>query len=192
MNQQVSRFLLELIERDRWDSAKWIEVAFMVSLREPATPMLCLVYKHPEISKEIFAGVRARITRDDEEELLRIAIIEGVSQENPYAFTVKISPHLDHVLRHFAVEIRPGEHEDYLSFVRFKTTSPPRPFPLLREFKEHVERIGEYNIIPAAYINQSLVPFVELAIRKREIFFRHRSEITPGDVDAVVLKERLK
>jgi hypothetical protein len=192
MNQQVSRFLLELIEMDKWDLAKWIEVAFMVSLREPATPMLCLVYKHPEIAKEIFAGARARITRDDEEELLRIAIIEGVSQENPHAFTVKISPYMDHVLRHFDVEIRPGEHEDYLSFVRFKTTSPPRPFPLLREFKEHVERIGKYNIIPAAYINQSLVPFVELAVRKREIFFRHRSEIAPGDVDAVVLKERLK
>jgi hypothetical protein len=54
---------------DRWDAAKWIEVVFMVAQNAPAPPILRFVYKHAEPGKEIFAGLRARITQDDEEEL---------------------------------------------------------------------------------------------------------------------------
>jgi hypothetical protein len=190
MNEKVGRFLLQLIEMDKWDAAKWIEVAFRVSLRAPAPPMLCIVYKCPEPAKEIFAGLRASVTRDDEEEMLRISVIEGITLEDPNAFTVKISPHIQNVLRHFNAEIRAGEHEHYVSTSRFLRTSPNRPFPLFTEFKEHVKRTGEYKLIPAAWINGSLVPFVDLSIRKREIFFRHKSEITPGDEDVVVLREK--
>jgi hypothetical protein len=164
--------------------------AFGAFLFFAALPMLCIVYKWPEPAKEIFAELRASVTRDDEEELLRISIIEGVSVEDLNAFTVKIGPHIKHVLRHFNAEIRAGEHEDYVSTSRFLRTSPNRPFPLFTEFKEHVKRIGEYKLIPALWINGSLVPFVDLSIGKREIFFRHKSEITPSDEDAGVLREK--
>jgi hypothetical protein len=62
---------------------------------------------------------------------------------------------------------------------------------IVHEPTQSQQILSEYKIIPAAYSNDLLVPFVELAVRKWEILFGHRSEIT-GDVDAVVLKEQLK
>jgi hypothetical protein len=53
-----------------------------------------------------------------------------------------------------------------------------------------VDRAGGYKIAPGAWGENSLIPLMDLSIRKRQIFFRRGSEIQQGDQDSVVLREK--
>jgi hypothetical protein len=65
----------------------------------------------------------------------------------------------------------------------------PESLDPLADFKRRFQRFGYYRTIPLIIKDGSPIPFDELGILERELFFRNQSDITPNDEDAIALKE---
>ena len=73
------------IDTQKWDKAKWNGTLFMWSLPGPdmPPPMLGLAYENPSAAKDIFKSWRKRYGDDDVKDDLKIAIVRGISRDNP-------------------------------------------------------------------------------------------------------------
>jgi hypothetical protein len=186
MYEDAQEFLVNLIEPEVWDRAVWRGVAFLWQEGQP--PSLAFMFADDQNAREIFAGLRAKVGAEDEEELLRICIIQGSFDGNDRAYCVNIGPNFHNVLRHFghAPEIDPSEtHYSLSRFLRIN----PRSLEPLTEFKRRFQRFGSCRVIPSVVVGGTITPLDELGILKRELVFRNQSDIQQNDEDAIALKK---
>ena len=188
MNGEARRFLVSLIDIYAWNAAKWKATGFFVAVGSPLPPFLILVFTHAEPAGELFAGLRSMVGQDDEEELLRVCIVEGGFHNNPHSYAVKIGPNVGNVLKHFQFEPSEGDYEDFLAMNRINRMNPSGPSQNLALFKEQFQRTGEYFLMPGRYQGENLGPINGLKIKKRSIFFRRKEDILPRDLDTDVLE----
>jgi hypothetical protein len=72
------------------------------------------------------------------------------------------------------------------SFLRIS----PRTLENLNHFKRLYQRFGVYKLMPAVVSANSLTPFDELGILKRDLILRKQSDVRPDDdEDASALRE---
>jgi hypothetical protein len=68
--------------------------------------------------------------------------------------------------------------------------NPPPDSKNLAIFKQHYKMFGSYFLIPAVLTKESVKPFNDLRMIKRQIEFRNVNEITSkNDPDAVILPQ---
>jgi hypothetical protein len=186
MNENAQEFLLTLIEHRIWDRAQWRGCAFFWDECQP--PNLAFIFENEQAAKQIFAGLRSKVTADDEEELVRICTIEGSFDSNENAYGVSIGPNFFHVLTHFGEPAEDLNKDKYLTLCRFLRMNPSSLSPL-REFKRKYNQFGSCKIVPSIAPSGSLKPFEELSIVKHELIFRKQEEIRPDDEDAISLSK---
>ena len=61
---------------------------------DSAPPVLALVFKDEESAKQIFGGWRQELGVEDESDTLRVTIIRGIDQGNPFNYRVVIGINL--------------------------------------------------------------------------------------------------
>jgi hypothetical protein len=184
MNEDVNRFLLSLINVEDWNAAKWKATGFVVTVGSQTPPSLVVVFTHEDPAREVFAGLRAKVGQDDEEELLRVCIIEGTFYDNQPSYTVSIGPDIGNVMKHFNVDVSEKD-EDFVALARVNRMKAPSQ--LLGSFKESYRKTGTYFLMPSYFHAGSFVPIDGLRIKKRSIIFRRKEDIVPGGEDSFLL-----
>lgn len=188
MKEEANQFLLSLIDLEAWNAAKWMATGFFVAVGSPLPPFLLVVFRNESAARDIFAGLRAKVGRDDEEELIRVSIVEGTFHGNPNAYAVNLGPDIKNVLKHFGVESPRDGYEDFLLLSRRNRMTPSRPSKSLALFKQQYLKTGRYYLMPGFAPGGQLRPVEELKIEKRSILFRRKEDISSGDLDTVVLE----
>lgn len=182
MNEAANRFLLSLINPEEWKAARWNATGFVVAVSSPMPlpPFLIIVFAQEEPARSLFAGLRSKVGQDDEEELLRVSIVEGTFHGNPHSYAVNIGPDIGNVMKHFQVELPESGYVDFLALSRVNRMNPDGPSENLALFKKQFQKVGSYFLMPGCFRGKSFGPIDGLKIKKRSILFRRKEDILPG------------
>ncbi|MDM8566279.1 hypothetical protein QUF74_11600 [Candidatus Halobeggiatoa sp. HSG11] len=168
-----------IINEELWEQADWIGTAFASS--EDEIPAIALVFEKETPAIEIFQQWQADFGKVDEEEKLRISIIEGEIADQPEGYTIHISPNLDKILTQ-ADETQIDITNKYQRLTESENSTG------LVDFKAAFSKFKQYHILPAFYVAESIQPIFDVAILKTAISFRNAPDISENDVDAVIFK----
>jgi hypothetical protein len=183
----VSAYVMAPIDIDLWDKAEWKGTVFLLS--ETVPPILGIAFSHSTAAQKIFEGWQRRYGKRDEFEELRISFIEGEIPGRDPGYTVHIGVDLDNSIRRYREAGLSIEDDSYFALIsRVHRMNPQPDSPWLSMFKTAYKKHGEYLLVPATYgANGENVGFVrELAISKRNIYFRKVVEIDENDPDSVI------
>jgi hypothetical protein len=167
MSEDANRFLLSLIDLEEWNAAKWKATGFVVAVGSPMPPFLVIVFAQEEPARSLFAGLRSKVGQDDEEELLRVSIVEGTFHGNPHSYAVNIGPDAGNVMKGFQVELPEPGYVDFLALSRVNRMNPDGPSESLALFKKQFQKVGSYFLMPACFRGKSFGPIDGLKIKKR-------------------------
>ena len=188
VNEEVNRFLLSLIDIGAWNACKWMATGCVAFEGTSIPPFLVIVFRNEESAQDLFAGLRAKVGQDDEDELIRVSIVEGTFHGNPDAYAAQIGPNIEHVFKRFEVEPPSQGYDQFFAMNRINCMNPSGPSRSLALFKEQFRKTGSYFLMPGATRDGELSPIDELKIKKHSILFRRKEDISAGDLDSAVLK----
>lgn len=138
--KHTERQVLSPINIPIWDQAGWGGTLYGWS--ESTPPFMGLMFRNVEMAKRIFAEWGTRLGQADKEDIVRIAIITGISKANPSHYAVIVGPNIDRI------GSSPGASKTFSLVSRINWMSPKTTKNLdgfLREFK----RYGAYYLLPA-------------------------------------------
>jgi len=171
-----------------WDEAHWSATTFRWHPRSEAPPLMGLVFDDATAGQDLFCGWAAEHGNSDPLEEIRVAIIEGDIEGLRPGYTVHLSGDIEGILARATAEgvVVPDGQMPWICRVNRMYPVPGSP-PLLARFKEEFAKHQEYLLAPVTRRGDGQLWFdVELGIVKHKVHFRHVSEITDNDFDAVV------
>ncbi len=174
--KHTDRRILSPIDVLLWDRAKWRGTAF--GLAEGAPPFLGIAFEDGEAGQAIFQQWRERWGKDDAEDMLRIAIITGISARNPTHYAVTIGPNLS--------QLKASEAKIFLSVSRIhrmEATSSAN----LDLFLDAYRQIGRYFLVPAQMGSPPTFLHPHF-LAKRQLQIRQAWEIGENDPDVSALR----
>lgn len=172
-----------LIRHSLWDKASWGGTAFLVALDEPHPSYLALIFENGEAGKKIFNLWRQSIGTIDDENYLRVSIVQGFNKKRPNDYRVLIGSN--------PKKNRSGPR--FSSFIyrihEMESTSPKK----LNLFIEDYQDFGKYILIPATAdsVGYNMNPdfFPQLGIGKVDLNFRKAWKIGLNDIDGAAIKK---
>jgi len=168
-----------IIDMELWDKAKWSATG---SVFDPSSGFLGLiiVYKDIEAGKKIFDNWIKRFGKIDEKESIKISIIKGTSQNNPYHYTVQFTFNPDINLVKTNLLVIPS---------RFNIMTPNSSINL-DNFEKFYSQIKRFMIMPAKFdTTKQLEPIFDKAIMKTEISIKNAWEIGEHDMERCVIRK---
>jgi hypothetical protein len=170
-----------IIDLPLWDRARWSGTGVAVIGDQP--PILALSFQDIKAGIKIFEGWQARFGTVDEEEAIRIAIIQGLSHCDPTGYAVTVGRNVDAIHRE-----NPDAILTMLSRInRMEKASPENLMNFLVAYHRH----GSYRLVPmqmTTKVTQDAFRF-ELAITKRKLEVRRAWQIGPDDPDMSALRD---
>jgi len=173
---------VSLIREKLWDRAHWSGTVYFFTPESAQPPILGLVFRDATAASEIFSEWRKELGQHDKKERLRLSIIRGISEKDPFAYRVVIgtNPTLDL----FRTEVR------YLMIYRLNEMNATTDFNL-NGFLASYNKFGFYAlahaVLPDAFAEPELV--MENFIVKRELNVRQAWEIARDDPDVMGVSE---
>jgi hypothetical protein len=168
-----------LIDLPLWDMARWHAALFAFSPEPFAMPYLAFGFRDAEAARQIFEGLRAKLSDVDKEEQLRISIITGIDRLHPLDYTVGVTKNLS------TDEV--DEKTEYVMVARF-CRMHPQDGRNLNGFLERFHRTKSYRVAPAYFDGRSSPQaFYELGILKTELVVRPAWQIGDNDPDMMGL-----
>jgi hypothetical protein len=170
-----------IIDVPLWNNAKWQGFGFLFHPKEGLG--IILAYENIDAGVKIFDKWINKFGREDKLDLIRITIVKGIDESNPYWYRVHISANIEannssQSSNIFAITSRIQE---------MNATSPENLNNLLGLFN----RLKQYKLYPAK-ISQSgsdIKPFFEKGILKTTLIVKDAWEIGENDIDRVVIRE---
>ena len=92
--KHTDRRVLSPIDVPLWDRAQWKGTAFVWSEIPDEPPMLAIGFEDGEAGQAIFRAWKDRWGSADMDNMIRVAIITGLSERNPAMYSVVIGPYL--------------------------------------------------------------------------------------------------
>lgn len=170
-----------IIDLPLWDRARWSGTGMAMIGDE--TPILALCFHDIEAGAQIFQGWRARFGAADKEEVIRVAIIQGLSHSDPTGYAVTVGRNVDLILRE-----NPDAILTMLSRInRMERASPENLMNFLIAYHRH----GSYRLVPmrmTTKVTSDAFRF-DLAITKRKLEVRRAWQIGPHDPDILALRD---
>lgn len=175
----------EVVLPDLWARAQWDGMGFFREATGTLPPTLAFVFGERSAGLEIFERWRALVGDDDQDELIRVAIIEEVSGPGSYAITV--GPNTKAVTR-----ASPDRGKLFFGASNAKLFERTEGVHR-RHFGQHYEKLGTYYLTPATLSNDgSVEPAGDLEIKKHELRIANFANLAPGDSDReLLLRTRL-
>jgi len=178
------RKVFSITDLTLWNEAKWQGFgSFTDSLNysNSSTFGIFLAFENEGVGKQIFENWIKKLGKEDISEEIKITIIKGVDKNNPHWYRVNISRNLDS--KSFPsgqIFTLPSRHHEF----------QPSNSNNLDNLIDGYNFIKQYSLCPAKLIDgNKIVPYYDLAIRKRSLFIKNAWELDEHDLDSVVIKE---
>ncbi len=171
--------MLSVIRMGQWDEAKWQGVGY-ASSDQP--PILCIAFANGDVAKKIMEGWKNKFGDEDENEEIRVTIVEDISEANPTYYTVGIGTNIE------AQKKKSGGTRYFASVTRSHTMTPATTENLER-FKKEYQKYGCYWLAVGACDRAGgnfKIDFDHMLF-KREIHFRKRKDIGENDQDRTIM-----
>lgn len=179
--KHTDRTILSPIQLDLWDKAGWHGTAFMIHPQMPC-PLLALLFSDADAARRIFEDWNERWGREGSDENVRISIITGVTQNEPFAYSMQVAP----VFRTDLV--RGGKTFLSMSrYMRLNATTPDN----LNNFLAAYHKAGEFGLVPAVTSAGQIFPepLYDLIQPRRKLEVRPAWSIDEHDPDLSVLQD---
>ncbi len=170
-----------VIDVPLWDKAKWQGFGFLFHPKEGLG--IILAYENFDEGKKIFDRWINKFGNEDKLESIKITIIKGVDESNPYWYRVHISANIDTqnpLQSNKLVAIASRIHE-------MNANSPENLNKLIGLFNT----IKKYKLYPARISNdgKNIEPYFDKGICKTTLTIKEAWEIGENDLDRVVIRE---
>lgn len=173
MNASTTHHVPRLFEPELLRRAGWMAMSYATPPDGP--PVLGLVFRDPDIAEAIFTGWRHALGPVDVDDLLRVAIIEGVLPNTPPGYTVHLGLNLEVVVAQ--VRAAGGGTLDFdASAVDAWRRMPDPASSGLRRFREAYAKHRRYLLGPVVLTNRSNA-MAHLKIEKRRLVLRRVSDV---------------
>ena len=179
--KHTDRLVLSPIDMPLWDQARWRGTLFAHLPDVP--PILAIAFEDGKTGQDIFRAWKERWDDTDMDEVLRLTIITGLSKQNPAEYAVVAGPSLKQMAGNERKIIIYGSRINRMS---------PRTSANLDNFLTAYKKAGAFLLAPAQFpkdMTNPQMPFVQLAIRKRQLDLRQAWQISENDPDIVALAE---
>jgi hypothetical protein len=173
------RRVLSLINIPIWDKAEWCGTAYL--WHPDVTPTLSLGFGKPELGKQIFKELRAKLGEIDEKEHLRITIVTGVDRKHPFSYSVVISANQN--------LIKEKQGSQFIFVTRINRMTPPN-LDNLNSFLRRYNDTRRFFIVPSHFKSAAEQPeiFWDFRIGKQELFVREAWQISENDPDICAIR----
>lgn len=176
--KHTDRLVLSPIDIHLWDRAKWRATLFAWIPGD--LPVLAFAFEDGQAGQAIFRAWRERWGNEDKNDVLRLAIIRGVSRQNPAEYAVVVGPNLRHL---------GGQEGKTFTVVSRINRMTPTSTANLDAFLREYHKVGAFLLAPAQLNTGTPTPFIQLAIAKHHLQIRQAWEIGENDPDISVLQE---
>ncbi len=176
-----------LLNPQAWERANVLGIAFLTPQGSP--PGLGFIFQDAAAASSIFDGWRRDLGPRDENELLRVSIIEGQRPGKPPGYVVTMMPNVEALAAQAARA--GGLSLDMRAFGVWAKSmnTPPEGSPHLAAWKQLYAQRGEYAIVPVLMTGGGPDPRYEQQLVKRQIHLRNvRDLVGPNDPDAFVMR----
>lgn len=168
-----------IIDLHLWNRAGWHGTAF-VDRGPSLPPAIGLMFGSEDAARKIFTRWRDRVGSIDKQGEIHLAIIRGVSPENPSHYRILLTSR------------PPGEAEGtdnkILSYASRMLTMEPASDANLSRFLSRYEESQFYVLVPTVMGDAEEPRFlVELAILKRGLVVKFPSDIKKNDLERIAL-----
>lgn len=172
-----------------WLEAIWVSTTFQWHPMNEAPPIMGLVFENAEKGKELFLAFAKSCNHSDRFEELRISIIEGSPEGQPFGYSVNLGPEMEMLQAMAAAEDIEITNATMPLFGQVNRMYPVPGQPnLLARFKQEYEKHKQFLLAPVVKrADGQLWCEHELGIEKSLIIFRDLKDIQPDDIDAVAL-----
>jgi len=169
-----------IIDIHLWDRAGWTGTAF-ADWGPPYPPAIALLFTDTDAARKIFERWQKRFGRIDKQDDIYLAIVRGISLDNPAHYRVLITSRLR------PEDESPGGQQLMIAS-RMQTMQAESDVNLAR-FLEAYSRAGHYALLPAIWKGSGTPEFMsDLAIYKRMLSIKTASEISDKDIEIMALR----
>lgn len=183
--ERKSLFISTPIDIEAWDKAIWRGAAFLIDPKGAKIPIFLLPFKNEKYASKIFNGWRSLFGAKDENNEIRIAVVEGEIPGTEKGYSIHITPNIDKVIeRMIKIGIEPEEGM-IMSISRVQRANPTDNFEMYNLFKKQYLSRGEFLLAPAI-VNEkedAIKPLIDLGIVKEDLIFKNVTDIDKNDVD---------
>lgn len=150
-----------------------------------------MLFVNEKYAIKIFEDWIATVGKDDKNEDIRIALVEGEVPREPSGYYVVVGNNIDEAVKRARAI---GSYVDELMIFnvsRIIRANPSDKFQAFNLFKEAYHEYGEYILMPAV-INErtgQIKPLIKCGIHKRQLIYRHISDTTENDQDSILLQK---
>lgn len=178
-----------VIDLETWDKAVWRGAGFI--LDQTPVPTLLLLFLNEKYAIQIFKDWISNIGKDDKNDNIRIALVEGDVIGEASGYYVVIGNNLYEVFKRAEKNGIPIDELRIMNVTRFIRANPTDNFECFNLFKTAYENIQEYNLMPAVVVDEQsgqVKPLFDYSIHKRKLIYRNIKDITEQDEDAILLQ----
>lgn len=164
-----------LVRPSLWAAANWVATCFVGLPDHP--PIIGLVFENKSAATKIFESWQQELSSVDKDELLRLTILRGVSNENPAHYRIVVGTNVDN----YEFGQTPSS---IISPCRAHTMEATTEQNLLG-FLEAYETFGCYGVLMAMSNGDEFPTLLEMQpILKQQLNVKHAWEVGLGDLDA--------
>lgn len=183
MLKHTDRRMLSPIDVPLWDRAKWNGTLFVWTEPLDAPPILAIGFKDSEAGQAIFSKWKDKWGDEDVDNMIRVAIITGLSERNPTTYSVAIGPDSRRVA---------NDENKVFMFLSRMNRMTPETSENLDKFVAAYKEMGSFLLAPVWLdANRRILGAlsIQLAIAKKQLDIREAWEIGENDPDIFVLYE---
>ena len=178
-----------MIDLDAWDKAIWRGAGFVLGYMP--LPVLLLPFVNEQYAIKIFQDWITTIGKEDKNEDIRIALVEGEVSGEASGYYVVIGNNIDEAIKRAEAGGSPIDELMIFNVSRVIRANPTDNFKVFNYFKEVYRNVGEYILMPAIITEGTgeIKPLPKYGIHKKQIIYRNISDITENDQDAILLQK---
>lgn len=165
-----------------WDRASWQGVGFLCF--PDRRPTFGLLFRDVPAGEEIFRQWKRRLGESDENNELRITIVEGPIPGATPGYNIRIGSDVPAILRLAKERGDAAPDSGVLMISRIHRMNPPPGSENLHRFKTHYGLHKEFDLVQIAVDpSRGMLVNQQSAIKKSEIHLRQIEHILDGDID---------
>lgn len=192
--ERNSLFISSPIDIETWDKAIWRGAAFFIDPTGEGIPYFLLPFANEKAAKKIFSDWKSMYGEEDENDEIRVALIEGDIPGMETGYSIHIAPNIDRVIDRMIMIGIERDEGMILTISRVQRANPTDNFKMYNFFKSQYLNHNKYILAPALLDekNKRIKPLLDLGILKKNLVFRNIKEIDENDIDFPVYEHSIK